>query len=239
VSAKVELFRADQLLSRFGYCSRREAPSWVKRGRVSCGGEVVLDPRLRIDPSQTSVDDLPVEFPLGVLVAFHKPVGYVCSHDEGDSETIYDLLPSSMIGRIPAVTTVGRLDKDTSGLLLITDDGALVHRWSSPKKHVAKVYVVTCEQPIPPSCTEVFASGKLILRSETEPCLPAELTITGEHTARITLVEGRYHQVKRMVASQGCRVTALHRTQIGNLKLGELPVGEWKVITPVDVDGTP
>lgn len=239
MSAGVELFRADQLLSRFGYCSRREAPSWVKRGRVACAGEVVLDPTRRIDPAQTSVDDLPVEFPLGVLVAFHKPVGYVCSHEEGNSETIYDLLPSSMIGRIPAVTTVGRLDKDTSGLLIVTDDGALVHRWSSPKRHVPKVYEVTCDQPIPPESIAVFASGKLVLRSETEPCLPAELTITGERTATITVIEGRYHQVKRMFASQGCTVVALHRVQIGCLHLGDLQSGEWREITQAEVDGIP
>ena len=233
------LLRADQLLSRFGYCSRREAPSWVKRGRVSCAGELVLDPTRRIDPAQATVDGAPVEFPHGVLVAFHKPIGCVCSHEEGEAATIYDLLPGSWIGRIPAVTTVGRLDKDTSGLLLITDDGTLVHRWSSPKRHVAKVYSVTTEQPIPATCVEIFAAGTLLLRAETTPCQPATLHITSPHTADLTLHEGRYHQVKRMFASQGCTVTALHRTRIGHLSLGQLPPGQWRAITPAEVDGPP
>ena len=232
-----QLLRADQLLSRFGYCSRREAPTWVKRGRLAVNGEVMLDPTKRIDPAQTSVDGDPVEFPHGVLVAFHKPVGCVCTHEAGETETIYDILPSSWIGRIPAVTTVGRLDKDTSGLLIVTDDGSLVHRWTSPKKHVEKVYEVECDSDIPPASVAEFASGKLILRSETAPCLPATLEITGDRTAKITLVEGRYHQVKRMFASQGCTVTKLHRTRIGNLTLGELPESEWKVITAREVDG--
>jgi 16S rRNA pseudouridine516 synthase len=235
---KANLLRADQLLARFGYCSRREAPSWVKRGRVHLSGQPITDPSQRIDPSHTSVDGAVVEFPLGVLIAFHKPAGYVCTHEEGDHETIYSLLPSSLIGRIPEVTSVGRLDKDTTGLLLLTDDGTLVHRWTSPKKHVPKVYEVETDERIPQSAVELFASGTLILRSETEPCLPAQLEITGPRAARITLVEGRYHQVKRMFASQECSVIKLHRAQVGHLALGDIPEGTWRSISAADVDGS-
>jgi 16S rRNA pseudouridine516 synthase len=234
---KINLLRADQLLARFGYCSRREAPSWVKRGRVTQSDLPITDPTKRIDPSLTKVDGLPVEFPLGVLLAFHKPADYVCSHEEGENETIYSLLPDSLIGRIPEVTSVGRLDKDTTGLLLLTDDGTLVHRWTSPKKHVPKVYEVETDERIPLTAVELFASGTLILRSETEPCLPATLEITGPRSARITLVEGRYHQVKRMFASQECSVVKLHRSQIGHLSLGDLPEGQWRTITAAEVDG--
>ena len=235
---KINLLRADQLLSRFGYCSRREAPSWVKRGRVTQADQLITDPTKRIDPGQTKVDGLPVEFPLGVLIAFHKPAGYVCTHEEGENETIYSLLPDSLIGRIPEVTSVGRLDKDTTGLLLLTDDGTLVHRWTSPKKHVPKVYEVETDERIPLTAVELFASGTLILRSETEPCLPAKLEITGPRSARITLVEGRYHQVKRMFASQECAVVKLHRSQIGHLAIGDLPEGQWRTITTAEVDGS-
>jgi 16S rRNA pseudouridine516 synthase len=235
---KSTLLRADQLLSRFGYCSRREAPSWVKRSRVSQAGVIILDPAKRVDPAQCAVDGVAVEFPHGVLVAFHKPAGYICTHEEGESETIYTLLPDSFIGRIPAVTSVGRLDKDTSGLLLLTDDGTLVHRWTSPKKHVPKVYEVETDERIPLTAVELFASGTLILRSETEPCLPAQMEITGPRTARITLVEGRYHQVKRMFASQGCAVVKLHRAQIGQLALGDLAEGAWRVVSTAEVDGS-
>lgn len=229
--------RADQLLSRFGYCSRREAPSWVKRGRVTVGGTAILDPSARIDPAETAVDGVAVEFPDGVLLAFHKPAGYVCTHDEGEGETIYDLLPSVLIGRIPTVTTVGRLDKDTSGLLLLTDDGSLVQRWTSPKRHVEKVYEVECDRPIPAGSVPEFASGRLVLRNETTPCLPAKLEIIGERVARVTVVEGRYHQVKRMFASQGCVVVRLHRTRIGHLVLGDLQEGNWRAVSSTEVDG--
>ncbi len=237
MNPKLNLLRADQLLARFGYCSRREAPSWVKRGRVASAGVAITDPRLRLDPSTASVDGVAVEFPLGVLAAFHKPAGYICTHEEGVDPTIYDLLPRSLIGRIPAVTSVGRLDKDTTGLLILTDDGTLVHRWTSPKKHVRKIYEVETDERIPPAAVEIFASGSLVLRSETEPCLPATLELTGARTARITLVEGRYHQVKRMLASQGCGVVRLHRTQVGGLALGTLEEGKWRAITTAEVDG--
>jgi 16S rRNA pseudouridine516 synthase len=235
---KTTLLRADQLLSRFGYCSRREAPSWVKRGRVSQSGVQILDPTKRIDPSLATVDGAAVEFPHGVLVAFHKPAGYVCTHEEGENETIYSLLPNSFIGRIPEVTSVGRLDKDTTGLLLLTDDGTIVHRWTSPKKHVPKVYEVETDERIPPMAVELFASGTLVLRSEKDPCLPADLEITGPRTGRITLVEGRYHQVKRMFASLGCSVVKLHRSKIGQLELADLPEGQWRTITAAEVDGS-
>lgn len=230
------LFRADQLLARFGFCSRREAPSWVKKGRVTVNGEVVLDPTKRVDASQAQVDGADVEFPNGVLVAFHKPLDCVCTHDEGEVTTIYDILPSTWIGRIPPVTSVGRLDKDTSGLLLITDDGDLVHRWTSPKRHVEKVYEVETEQDFPENIVEQFASGTLFLRGEEKPCLPSKFEITSPRTGKISVVEGRYHQVRRMFASQSCTVVKLHRIKVGALELGDLAEGEWRVITTADVD---
>lgn len=209
----------------------------MKRGRVTVGGIAILDPSQRIDPAETVVDGVAVEFPDGVLLAFHKPAGYVCTHDQEEGETIYDLLPSCLIGRIPAVTTVGRLDKDTSGLILLTDDGSLVQRWTSPKRHVEKVYEVECDRPIPTSCIATFASGELILRNETTPCLPAKLEIVSERIAMITVLEGRYHQVRRMFASQGCVVVRLHRTRVGHLSLGDLGEGHWRAVSPKDVDG--
>jgi 16S rRNA pseudouridine516 synthase len=229
------MLRVDQLLARFGYCSRREAVAWVRDGRVSCAGVIQTDPARRISVAETLVDDEPVEFPEGLLIALNKPLGCVCSHDEGEGPSVYDLLPEQWMHRNPAPTTVGRLDKDTSGLILITDQGPLVHRWTSPKRHVEKVYAVTTESPIPPETVALFASGTLLLHQEKSPCQPAQLEILTPLTAHITLTEGRYHQVRRMFASQGCPVVDLQRIRFGKLTLEGLPEGEWRPISVEDV----
>ena len=147
---------------------------------------------------------------------------------------MYDLLPQQWLDRGDGVSTVGRLDKETSGLLLITDDGAFVHALTSPKRHVPKVYEFECSAPVPASAVALFASGELLLNGETTPCLPAELEITGECTGCLTLHEGRYHQVRRMLAAVGAPVTRLTRTAIGPLKLADLnlALGEWCAIDP-------
>lgn len=223
------MLRSDQLLSRFGYCSRREAQGWVKAGRLTLpDATVIARPEQRIDPATVLVDGRPVEFPGGLLVAFHKPVGCVCSHNPAEGPLIYDLLPASWMRRQPAPVTVGRLDKETSGLILITDDGALVHRWTSPKHEVVKTYEVVVDRDLPDNLAVAFASGTLQLHGEPRPCLPAQLEVTGPRSARLHLLEGKYHQVRRMFASQGCAVTALHRTRVGSVELDGLAPGEWR-----------
>lgn len=229
--------RADQLLSRFGYCSRSEARAWLRAGRLTLGSETVTDPSARIDPHAVRIDGEPAEFPDGLLVAFHKPAGYTCSHEEREGPRLYDLLPERWNHRNPPVTSIGRLDKDATGLLLLTDQGDWVHQFTSPRHKVIKVYEVDVATDLPPGLPELFASGTLILESETTPCLPAQLEVLAPRHARLTLTEGRYHQVKRMFASQGCPVTRLHRTQFGQCRLDDLPVGQWKVITPEAVGG--
>jgi 16S rRNA pseudouridine516 synthase len=203
--------RADQLLSRFGFCSRREAPSWIRAGRVVCSGNPVLRAEDRIDPAATSVDGQPIEFPGGLLVAFHKPVGYACSHNPAEAPLLYDLLPPSWLQRQPPPETVGRLDRETSGLIILSDD-------------------------FPEDLAAIFASGTLVLRGETKPCRPATLTITSPRTATLLITEGRYHQVRRMFAAHGCPVTTLHRPAIGSLQLGSLAPGSWRPISPADID---
>ena len=228
--------RADQLLSRFGFCSRREAPSWIRAGRVVCSGNPVLRADDRIDPAATSVDGQPIEFPGGLLVAFHKPVGYACSHNPAEAPLLYDLLPPSWLQRQPPPETVGRLDRETSGLIILSDDGTLIHRWTSPRHETPKTYEVTVDHDFPPDLATSFASGTLVLRGETKPCRPATLTITSPRTATLLITEGRYHQVRRMFAAHGCPVTILHRSAIGSLQLGSLAPGTWRPITPVDID---
>lgn len=225
--------RTDALLSRFGYCSRREVAQWLKRGRVTRGGVPIKAPNEKVEPEEVLIDGKPVEFPRGIYVALNKPLGCTCSHKEA-GELVYDLLPQQWLCRNPAVNTVGRLDKETSGLLLLTDDGAFEHAQTSPKRHVPKVYAFTTMEPVPPEAVALFASGDFLLEGERTPCLPAELVLTGECSGCLTLHEGRYHQVRRMLATVGAPVQTLERIEIGPLKLADLKLepGEWVEIDP-------
>lgn len=222
----MNLRRVDQLLSSLGYCSRKDAQSWCEAGRLWVGAERVRASD-RVDPASVHLDGAPLDHPLGVLVALHKPVGYVCSHDARDGRLVYELLPPQWTRRTPPVTSVGRLDKETSGLVLMTDLGELVHRLTSPKHHVEKTYETTVDADIEPSHIEAFAHG-LRLDGEASPTLPATLRPTGPRRAEVTLVEGRYHQVRRMFAACGLHVMTLHRTRFGHWTLAGLAEGTWR-----------
>ena len=222
--------RLDQLLSSLGYCSRREVVALVKAGRVKLGDVVLTRADHRVDPHAISLDGEPLEAPDGLLAMLHKPVGYVCTHSDGEGPTIYELLPAQWLDRNPAVTSVGRLDKDTSGLLLVTDIGSLVHRYTSPKADVEKIYLAQVDRDLHAELVETFARGDLILRGEAKPCLPARLQIVSPRIARLTITEGRYHQVRRMFASQGYHVEKLHRESFGPHEMGELKEGEWQML---------
>ena len=225
--------RIDAILSRYGYCSRREAAQWVKRGRVTVPGKSLRSPSDKAEPAEVLIDGKPVEFVNGLYVALNKPLGCTCSHKE-EGDLVYDLLPQQWLNRSNGVSTVGRLDKETSGLLLLTDDGAFVHALTSPKKHVPKVYAFETLTPIPETAVAQFASGEFMLESETTPCLPAELEITAPCSGLLTLHEGRYHQVRRMLAAVGASVCSLSRIAIGSLRLEDLNLapGEWVEIDP-------
>ena len=224
------LRRLDQLLSACGYCSRSEARLWVRGGRVLVAGQPAKTFDQKARAADVWVDGAPVDSPEGILVLLHKPVGYVCSHDTKEGPRIFDLLPKRWLKRNPPVTTVGRLDKDATGALVITDQGDLVHGWTSPKRHVMKLYEVTVDRDLDAKLVSIFASGELRLDDEPKPCLPAKLEIVSEREARLELTEGKYHQVKRMFGSQGWTVTRLHRSRFGAFELGDLPVGEWRRI---------
>jgi len=225
--------RLDQLLANLGYCSRREARAWIQDGRVTVRGAVADDFGTKADPADVRVDGEPLDHPAGLLLLLHKPVGLVCSHDEREGPNVYGLLPERWRRRNPQITSIGRLDKDTSGLLLLTDRSELVHRLTSPKHKVPKVYRATLDADLPAGLAALFASGTLQLKDEKAPCAPAELKIISAREAELTLTEGRYHQVRRMFASQGCEVLTLHRARFGHLDLGALPAGQWREL-PAD-----
>lgn len=226
--------RLDQLLANLGYCSRREAREWVRAGRVTVRGEAAEDFGQKVAPADVRVDGEPLDHSEGLLLLLHKPLGLVCSHEAREGPSVYSLLPERWQRRNPVVTSVGRLDKDTSGLLLVTDQSPLVHRLTSPKHKVPKVYRAHVDRDLPAELGALFASGTLMLPGETEPCAPAELQIVAPREATLTLTEGRYHQVRRMFAAAGATVLTLHRERFGTLDLGTLAPGEWREL-PRDI----
>lgn len=225
--------RLDQLLSSLGYCSRREARDWIDDGRIIVRGETADDVSRKATAADVLVDGEPLDHPDGLLLMVHKPTSLVCSHEVREGANVYSLLPERWRNRNPIVTSVGRLDKDTSGLLLLTDQSALVHRLTSPKHKVPKIYRATVDRDLSPELVPLFASGTLLLEGEKTPCAPADMRILSSREAELTLIEGRYHQVRRMFSSQGVTVLTLHRERFGPLALGDLPQGEWREL-PLD-----
>lgn len=232
------MVRLDQLLSSLGYCSRREARDWVKAGAVTVAGVDADNVSARVNPAEVLVDGEPLDHPNGLLLLLHKPVGLVCSHDTREGPNIYSLLPERWRRRNPGVTSVGRLDKETSGLLLLTDQSPLVHRLTSPKHKVPKIYRATLDRDLLPDLIPLFASGTLQLDDEEKPCAPAELKIVSPREAELTLLEGKYHQVRRMFAATGFTVKALHRESFGGLDLQGVPPGQWRELPPDFFDRT-
>lgn len=219
-----------KLLANLGYGSRKEVQRLIRAGAVTddagrVPGENELPPHTSIRFRGEALDP---PFPLTIML--NKPDGYTCSADDPGA-TIYDLLPERFAHRNPGLNPVGRLDKDTTGLLLLTDDGKLLHRIIHPKSHCLKIYHATLDRPLEGREGELFASGEMLLHGENKPLLPAGFEKISEKEARVTLHEGRYHQVRRMFAAAGNHVTALKRVAIGGLKLPEdLGEGEWRAL---------
>ena len=222
--------RLDQLLSSLGYGSRNEVKKLIQSGALTVGGVCVTQPNVKALHEEVRFKGEPLDPPQGMVILMNKPVGAVCSHDEDEGKLVYTLLPKRWQQRTPKLSTVGRLDKETSGLLLITDDGSLIHALTSPRKKVAKRYEVTLAQPLRGDEEALFASGTLMLKGEKTPCLPAMLEINDETHVSIEISEGRYHQVRRMFAAAGNRVEALHRSRVGKLELGGLQPGKYRLL---------
>jgi 16S rRNA pseudouridine516 synthase len=237
---KTPSMRLDRLLGSMGYGSRRDIAALARLGAITLDGRDLTDASARIAvtpdlPERMTVDGAPVDPPPGVVILLHKPLGVTCSHKEA-GPLVYDLLPTRWRARDPAISTVGRLDKETSGLLLMTDDGDLLHRIISPKRHVAKVYRATLARPLNGSEGALFASGQLMLEGDDKPLKPAELEVLGPTEARLTVTEGRYHMVRRMFAAAGNHVEALHRERMGGLAMpDDLAAGDWRLLGPDQV----
>ena len=222
-------------IANLGYGSRKQVQWMFREGRVTDADGEVLYADDQVEHDAIRIDGQPLDPPPGLTLMLHKPAGYTCStKDHG--RLIYELLPPRFRERAPLLSTVGRLDRDTSGLLLMTDDGALLHRIVSPKSKLDKVYEAQLAQDLRGDEAASFASGTLLLESDDKPLLPAELDVLGPRRARLTLHEGRYHQVRRMFAAVGNHVEALHRSRIGGLALDDLAEGQWRVLTPGDLD---
>jgi len=224
-----------KLLANLGYGSRREVAWMFREGRVTDVEGKVLYADDKVPHEHVRLDGEPLDPPPGMVLMMHKPVTYTCSRKDA-GRLVYDLLPPRYRRREPALSTVGRLDRDTSGLLLFTDDGALLHRIIAPRSHVAKLYEATLAEDLRGDEGELFASGTLMLDSETTPLAPAALHVLGPRHVRLAVTEGRYHQVRRMFAATGNRVETLQRVAMGGLSLDGLPSGQWRALSGQDID---
>lgn len=238
--SKIPTARVDKLLSSMGYGSRSEMARLAKVGGITLDGVEITDAAQRIAvtpdlPSRMQIDGAPLDPVAGMVILLNKPLGMTCSHkDEGP--LVYNILPARWRRRDPAISTIGRLDKQTSGLLLLTDDGALLHRTISPKRHVRKTYRVWLARPLEGHETALFASGQMMLEGEDKPLAPAELEVISETEALLHVTEGRYHQVRRMFAATGNHVAQLHREALGGLRLPDgLAPGQWKLLSESEI----
>ncbi|CAM4019888.1 pseudouridine synthase [Arcobacter cloacae] len=220
--------RIDAHLSSLGYCTRSEAKKFLKIFEVFVKDKRVFDVSLKANHEDIFINNEPLDAQT-ITILLNKPSGYICSHNDAGS-LIYSLLPERWNRRNPKISTVGRLDVDTTGAIILTDDGDLNHKLTSPKSDVIKVYEATLAEPLKGDETQIFASGELMLNGEKKPLLPAKLEVITSTQVRLEIVEGKYHQVKRMFAAVGNRVIKLHRVSFAGFQIDDLKEGEYKFI---------
>ncbi|MBS7806570.1 16S rRNA pseudouridine(516) synthase [Variovorax sp. PCZ-1] len=240
--------RLDDLLFSQGFGTRRVCAGLIQQGFIKgfeqfAGAEPAQSATEIIvtDGMPFSVQGKAWEYHERAYLMLHKPAGYECSHRPGAWPSAYSLLPAPLRQRptkgvVQGVQAIGRLDQDTTGLLLLTDDGQFLHKMSSPKHHVPKVYQITTDREVDTKQIEKLLAG-VVLNDDPKPVKAAAAEQTGEKTLDMTLTEGKYHQVKRMIAAVGNHVVALHRSQIGNLVLNEdLPSGQWRWLSASELE---
>lgn len=225
--------RLDKYLATHSDATRTLAKMAIKTGRVEINGIVVKDQGRKVMPSDlVSINGRELEVSGEVYLVMNKQAGIICATQDEDQDTVLDFLDGYTHKELHIA---GRLDKDTTGLVLITSDGKWSHRVTSPNYVCEKVYLLETILPIEESCIEAFSNG-ILLRDETHPTKPAKLEILTTNSARLTLTEGKYHQVKRMFGAMGNRVTKLHRESVGVVSLGDLAEGEFRELTESEVE---
>lgn len=227
--------RLDRLLSNLGYASRKEVASACRAGMITLDGVEITKadtavPLERVRAGALKLGAESVDPPSPLTIMLNKPLGCTCSHKESGM-LVYDLLPTRWRARKPPISSIGRLDKESTGQLLLTDDGDLLHRIIHPKTHPPKHYRVTVRNPLKGDEAEIFAKGGMMLSGEDKPLKPTIWNPESANSGVMILTEGRYHQIRRMFEERGNFVTALHRFQTGNLMLGDLPEGQWRILT--------
>jgi 16S rRNA pseudouridine516 synthase len=231
--------RLDRLMANLGYGSRKDIARFVADQRVTLYGGVLVDADESIALEDVRcgalrLDDEPIDPPAPMHIMLHKPAGYTCSHEEKGA-LVYDLLPLRWQSRKPALSCAGRLDKESTGQVILTDDGDLLHRIISPKKHAEKRYAVTLENALYGNEATQFSSGHFLMQGDDKPLKPAQWLPADSKSGTMVLHEGRYHQIRRMFAALGNRVISLHRFQTGSLALDPLEAGQYRQLTADDV----
>ena len=234
--------KLQQILYSQGFGTRRECAALVERGAVTINGETrrQADAEIAVDGLTLTVDGTPWPFHAQAYLMLNKPAGFECSHKPKVWPSVYELLPIPLRLRptkssVDGVQAIGRLDQDTTGLLILSDDGQFIHRMASPKHHVPKMYVVTTKHAVDDAAIDALLSG-VVLNDDPEPVRAVACVRVSDTVIKLTLTEGKYHQVKRMLAAVGNRVEALHRAQMGGLALGaDLAEGQWRWLTADDL----
>lgn len=234
--------KLQQILYSQGFGTRRECTALIERDAVSINGEVQrrADAEIAVNSLTLTVDGKPWPFHAQAYLMLNKPAGFECSHKPKEWPSVYELLPLPLRLRptkstVDGVQAIGRLDQDTTGLLILSDDGQFIHRMASPKHHVPKVYVVSTKHAVDDAAISALLSG-VVLNDDPEPVRAVACVRVRDNVIKLTLTEGKYHQVKRMLAAVGNRVEALHRAQIGGLVLdAALAEGQWRWLTTQDL----
>lgn len=226
--------RIDKIIASQGVYSRSEVKKLIQQKKIKVNGEIITSPNIKIDTANAKIliDNEALTIKEHIYLMLNKPEGYVSATKDGKDKTVLDLVPDEYKGR--EVFPAGRLDKNTTGLMIITDDGQMAHNILAPKKHISKKYEVTIDIPVTEEMRNGFKDGVDLIDGK---CKSSDMVITGQYTAEVILTEGRYHQIKRMFGCYGAKVTKLHRTQMGKLELPkDLAPGKTRELTPEELE---
>ena len=226
--------RIDKIIASQGVYSRSEVKKLIQQKKIKVNGEIITSSNIKIDTANAKIliDNEDLTIKKHIYLILNKPEGYVSATKDGKDKTVLDLVPDEYKSR--EVFPAGRLDKNTTGLMIITDDGQMAHNILAPKKHISKKYEVTIDIPVTEEMRNGFKDGVELIDGK---CKSSDMVITGQYTAEVILTEGRYHQIKRMFGCYGAKVTKLHRTQMGKLELPkDLAPGKTRELTPEELE---